>query len=204
MRVADVALNRMLKAEVSRLEGKHAAQTLLDLSAFYDRAGLRKLPETARELGYPMPLLVMGLQAYVGPRYLQGENVVSVKINPVAEFTRAFPDAQTEVWIDDIGYTIVGTDPQWVAHRTMQAYRHIAETIASEGQRRVASSPRIRRWKNGSTSSAETTSQQGHERLGHRCYSWQMQTNTHSEKAPEERKGKIHQAVEIEGWQQGL
>ena len=68
------------------------------------------------------------------PRCPQAPLLAKLVLYPVlADFTRAFPDADTEVWIDDIGYTIVGTDPQWVAQRAMLAYRRVAATIEREG-----------------------------------------------------------------------
>ena len=155
VRVADVALNRMMKAEVTQLRGLHAAQMLLDLSSFYDRARLSTLAKHGKDLQYPLPHLLLALQAYTGPRYLQGEGIVSKRLFPsngilpgcpqapllakvvlwpvLAKIASAFPDVELEVWIDDIGFTIIGSDPKLVAHRLMQAYRMIEDELTKEG-----------------------------------------------------------------------
>ena len=152
VQVADVALGRMLRAEVAKLKGHHVAQMLLDLSAFYDRAGIQHLAQHGITLGYPLPHLVLGLQAYAGARYLQSEGAVARAIWPdkgilpgcpqaplMAKLVlwpvllQLFPELEVEVWIDDIGFAAKGPDPDRVAERLLAAYRFIDEALKQEG-----------------------------------------------------------------------
>ena len=155
VQVADVALTRMLKAEVHRFNGRHAGQMLLDLSAFYDRAQLLRLVQAGEALGYPLPHLCLGAQAYAGQRWLQGEGVISqgiwpkhgilpgcpqaplmAKLNlwPVLQaFVQQFPTVEIEVWIDDIGFAIAADNPEQVACVLLEAYRFIKRHLEQEG-----------------------------------------------------------------------
>ena len=73
-----VALQRLLKGEVSRHNSKHMIGVLIDLETFYDCVDLRLLAERLREADFPSVIGALALQAYAGERHIVSEDVLKV------------------------------------------------------------------------------------------------------------------------------
>ena len=65
------ALMRRLSDEVAHELQRPAASVLWDIEKFYDSVVLSRLIASAEELLYPLPLLCVGVQVHMGPRYIR-------------------------------------------------------------------------------------------------------------------------------------
>ena len=68
-----VALERLLRQEVHRANGRHGVTCLMDMSTFYDTINLQQLQEEALKLNYPPLMLEMAMQVYHGPKAIVAE-----------------------------------------------------------------------------------------------------------------------------------
>ena len=71
--VLQVALERLLRQEVQRTNGRHGITCLMDMSTFYDTISLTRLQQEAQQLNYPPLLLEMAMQLYTGPKAIVAE-----------------------------------------------------------------------------------------------------------------------------------
>ena len=68
-----VALERLLRQEVHRANGRHGVTCLMDMSTFYDTINLQQLQHEALQLNYPPLMLEMAMQVYHGPKAIVAE-----------------------------------------------------------------------------------------------------------------------------------
>lgn len=125
------ALLRGLRAEIAASCGKNFAALLWDLHKFFDMVDPVTLVGKARELGFPLRLLLMAIQMHTAPRVVQLLGACSLPI-PVLRsvlpgcgfaipFTRMYlrdemegvhlsvPDVCQAVYVDDISQTSTST-----------------------------------------------------------------------------------------------
>ena len=71
--VLHVALERLLRQEVTKARQQHGITVLMDMSTFYVTIKLEKLQEEASRLNYPPLLLELAMQLYSGPKAILAE-----------------------------------------------------------------------------------------------------------------------------------
>ncbi|CAE7770321.1 unnamed protein product [Symbiodinium microadriaticum] len=120
-----IAVNRLLKGEVSRCNKKHMIAILIDLETFYDCVDLQLLADRLCEAQFPPVVGALALQAYAGERHIVSEDVLSEGIWPKRGIPAGCPLAITmarvflapilreastceglaglDTWVDDIG-----------------------------------------------------------------------------------------------------
>ncbi|CAE7453123.1 unnamed protein product, partial [Symbiodinium sp. KB8] len=120
-----IAVNRLLKGEVSRCNKKHMIAILIDLETFYDCVDLQLLADRLCEAQFPPVVGALALQAYAGERHIVSEDVLSEGIKPQKGIPAGCPLAITmarvflapilreastceglaglDTWVDDIG-----------------------------------------------------------------------------------------------------
>ena len=75
--VLHVALERLLRQEVTKARKHHGITVLMDMSTFYDTIHLASLQEEAIKLDYPPLLLELAMQVYCGPKAILAEQATS-------------------------------------------------------------------------------------------------------------------------------
>ena len=71
--VLHVALERLLRQEVTKARKQHGITVLMDMSTFYDTINLTRLQEEALKLQYPPLMLELAMQLYTGPKAILAE-----------------------------------------------------------------------------------------------------------------------------------
>eukprot|EP00959_Pyramimonas_sp_CCMP1952_P230376 4816371-Pyramimonas_sp.AAC.1 len=121
-----------LEGELAILGGFEVAGGLLDLRKFYDLVSLPDLAAAAQDLGYPLRLLALALDVYLGPRLLTLQRQVHTGILPgggilagcgqAVSQARAYlhaplkaahssvPGLRLREWIDDLAFRLFGTE----------------------------------------------------------------------------------------------
>ena len=69
--VLHVALERLLRQEVTKARKHHGVTVLMDMSTFYDTIHLARLQEEALKLEYPPLRLELAMQVYCGPKAIR-------------------------------------------------------------------------------------------------------------------------------------
>ena len=150
--VLTVALMRLVKSETSKALGRHHVTLLCDMSNFYDKIPLAKLPDAANALCYPPLPLLFALQVYGGKRILTAEGQASnprhcthgicagcpqapllakTHLAPALEnFLRRHEEAHVDTWVDDISFDIEGSNAKQVAQEAVQAFRDLQNELA--------------------------------------------------------------------------
>ena len=150
-----VALQRLLKGEVSRHNSKHMIGVLIDLETFYDCVDLRLLAERLREADFPPVIGALALQAYAGERHIVSEDVLSEGVKPERGILAGCPMATAmarvflspvlrkvtecaglvglDTWVDDIGADFEDKKPKDVARQALEGYRLLAEGFQASG-----------------------------------------------------------------------
>ncbi|OLP99123.1 hypothetical protein AK812_SmicGene18339 [Symbiodinium microadriaticum] len=150
-----IAVNRLLKGEVSRCNKKHMIAILLDLETFYDCVDLQLLADRLCEAQFPPVVGALALQAYAGERHIISEDVLSEGIRPKRGIPAGCPLAITmarvflapilreastceglaglDTWVDDIGADFEDKRPAVVARQALTGYRVLAEGLKGSG-----------------------------------------------------------------------
>ena len=150
-----IAVNRLLKGEVSRSNKKHMIAILIDLETFYDCVDLQLLADRLCEAHFPPVVGALALQAYVGERHIVSEDVLSEGIRPQKGIPAGCPLAITmarvflapilreastceglaglDTWVDDIGADFEDKRPAVVARQALTGYRVLAEGLKGSG-----------------------------------------------------------------------
>ena len=149
--VLQVALERLLRQEVHRTNGRHGITCLMDMSTFYDTISLTRLQQEAQQLNYPPLLLEMAMQLYTGPKAIVAEQemtpffhvqngvpagcpqaplLAKAALAPALQPWKAsHPEAHLSSWVDDVGFDLSGSTPMTVAKKAVQAYRDLHERL---------------------------------------------------------------------------
>ena len=150
-----IAVNRLLKGEVSRCNKKHMIAILIDLETFYDCVDLQLLADRLCEAQFPPVVGALALQAYAGERHIVSEDVLSEGIWPKRGIPAGCPLAITmarvflapilreastceglaglDTWVDDIGADFEDKRPAVVARQALTGYRVLAEGLKGSG-----------------------------------------------------------------------
>ena len=150
-----IAVNRLLKGEVSRCNKKHMIAILIDLETFYDCVDLQLLADRLCEAQFPPVVGALALQAYAGERHIVSEDVLSEGIRPKRGIPAGCPLAITmarvflapilreastceglaglDTWVDDIGADFEDKRPAVVARQALTGYRVLAEGLKGSG-----------------------------------------------------------------------
>ena len=183
---------------------------------------------TGKQLNYPWASCAWRCGHIGAARYLQVDGVLSIKLYPkkgilpgcpqapllakvvlwpvLGKFVDAFPDASTEVWLHN----------RWGAPNTSGTEIDGGLPLHPQGHgRRRPGVECGEKWNPGhrqdlgkgdqsSQKGRRTKNLQGHEGLGSRCHSWQMQKNTHHKEALQKRATQIYKVAKTQGWQPGM
>ena len=91
--VLDVALSRLVRAEIAKRHKQHLCTLFVDLETFYDRCRFPDIIRSGLSLGYPPLILHQALLVYQGGRYLSAENTVAPCITPTTGVLAGCPAA---------------------------------------------------------------------------------------------------------------
>ena len=150
-----IAVNRLLKGEVSRCNKRHMIAIMIDLETFYDCVDLQLLADRLCEANFSPVIGALALQAYSGERHIVSEDVLSEGIRPQKGIPAGCPLAITmarvflapilrevskceglaglDTWVDDIGADFEDRRPGVVARQALTGYRVLAEGLRESG-----------------------------------------------------------------------
>ena len=153
--VLDVALSRLVRAEIAKRHKQHLCTLFVDLETFYDRCRFPDIIRSGLSLGYPPLILHQALLVYQGGRYLSAENTVAPCITPTTGVLAGCPAAPSitkliihpvaaaltgrrgatnlDVWLDDLSLDCVHNDPQQLASTCVRLYRGLAISLGEMG-----------------------------------------------------------------------
>ena len=153
--VLQVALERLLRQQFQRTNGRHGITCLMDMSTFYDTISLTRLQQEAQQLNYPPLLLEMATQLYTGPKAIVAEQEMTpffhvqngvpagcpqapllakaVLAPALQPWKASHPEAHLSSWVDDVGFDLSGSTPMTVAKKAVQAYRDLHERLVHLG-----------------------------------------------------------------------
>ena len=155
--VLHVALERLLRQEVTKARQQHGITVLMDMSTFYDTINLVKLQEEAIDLDYPPLMLELAMQLYCGPKAILAEQGMTpffhvdhgvpagcpqapllakaVLAPALIPWKEHHPKAHLSSWVDDVGFDLAGTTPLQVAQEAVEAYRELQQRLTGLGLR---------------------------------------------------------------------
>ena len=152
--VLHVALERLLRQEVTKARKQHGITVLMDMSN-YDAINLARLQEEALKLQYPPLLLELAMQLYSGPTAILAEQEMTpffhvdsgvpagcpqapllakaVLAPALIPLKKQRPKANLSSWVDDVGLDLTGTTALQVAQRAVEAYRDLHTRLTGLG-----------------------------------------------------------------------
>ena len=135
----DVALARIIRHETARARKQCGVTLLLDIEAFYENIQHEKLISQGLQHHFPAVVLNGAMEIYQGPRYIEGEGVLSAPIRCTQGIIAGCPFApglsklmihpiiqpmwnkkgirHIDVWLDDIGIDVEARNPLQAAKR---------------------------------------------------------------------------------------
>ena len=150
-----VALERLLRQEVHRANGRHGVTCLMDMSTFYDTINLQRLETEALKLSYPPLMLEMALQVYHGPKAIVAEQEMTpfftvtngvpagcpqapllakaVLAPALQPWQQQHPTIHLSSWVDDIGFDTASPTALQAAKEAVEAYRDLHKRLLSLG-----------------------------------------------------------------------
>ena len=153
--VLHVALERLLRQEVTKARQHRGITVLMDMSTFYDTINLRKLQEEAIGLDYPPLMLELAMQLYCGPKAILAEQELTpffhvdhgvpagcpqapllakaVLAPALIPWKEQHPKAHLSSWVDDVGFDLEGTTALQVAQQAVAAYRDLQQRLTGLG-----------------------------------------------------------------------
>ena len=153
--VLHVALERLLRQEVTKARKHHGITVLMDMSTFYDTIQLAKLQEEALKLAYPPLLLELAMQVYSGPKAILAEQEMTpffhvdsgvpagcpqapllakaVLAPALIPWKAQHPQANLSSWVDDVGFDLTGKTATQVAQQAVEAYRDLHHRLTTLG-----------------------------------------------------------------------
>ena len=150
-----VALERLLRQEVHRANGRHGVTCLMDMSTFYDTINLQQLETEALKLSYPPLMLEMALQVYHGPKAIVAEQEMTpfftvtngvpagcpqapllakaVLAPALQPWQQQHPAIHLSSWVDDVGFDTASPTALQAAKEAVEAYRDLHRRLLSLG-----------------------------------------------------------------------
>ena len=144
-----VALERLLRQEVHRANGRHGVTCLMDMPTFYDTIKLTRLQTEALRLQYPPLLLEMAMQVYTGPKAIVAEQEMTpffkvtngvpagcpqapllakaVLAPALQPWQESHPTIYLSSWVDDVGFDTASATRLQAAKDSVAAYRDLLE-----------------------------------------------------------------------------
>ena len=153
--VLHVALERLLRQEVTKAGQHHGITVLMDMSTFYDTINLSWLQEEAIGLDYPPLMLELAMQLYCGPKAILAEQELTpffhvdhgvpagcpqapllakaVLAPALIPWKEQHPKANLSSWVDDVGFDLTGSTAVQVAQQAVEAYRNLHKRLTELG-----------------------------------------------------------------------
>lgn len=150
-----VALERLLRQEVHRANGRHGVTCLMDMPTFYDTIKLTRLQTEALRLQYPPLLLEMAMQVYTGPKAIVAEQEMTpffkvtngvparcpqapllakaVLAPALQPWQESHPTIYLSSWVDDVGFDTASATPLQAAKDAVAAYRDLRNRLIELG-----------------------------------------------------------------------
>ena len=151
----DVALARIIRHETARARKQCGVTLLLDIEAFYENIQHEKLISQGLQHQFPAVVLNGAMDLYQGPRYIEGEGVLSAPIRCTQGIIAGCPFApglstlmihpiiqpmwskkgirHIDVWLDDIGIDVEARNPLQAAKRGQEVFREVKTRLQGEG-----------------------------------------------------------------------
>ena len=151
----DVALARIIRHETARARKQCGVTLLLDIEAFYENIQHEKLISQGLQHHFPAVVLNGAMEIYQGPRYIEGEGVLSAPIRCTQGIIAGCPFApglsklmihpiiqpmwnkkgirHIDVWLDDIGIDVEARNPLHAAKRGQEVFREVKTRLQGEG-----------------------------------------------------------------------
>ena len=150
-----VALERLLRQEVHRANGRHGVTCLMDMSTFYDTINLQRLETEALQLSYPPLMLEMALQVYHGPKAIVAEQEMTpfftvtngvpagcpqapllakaVLAPALQPWQQQHPTIHLSSWVDNVGFDTASPTALQAATAAVEAYRDLHKRLLGLG-----------------------------------------------------------------------
>ena len=151
----DVALRRLVRSEITKVESTHGVTLFVDLQTFFDTCRYEHLVRQGGDLKFPPIILNQAIAAYMGNRVIVSENLVSpgieatagilagcpaapsiakLAIHPVASELLAQPVlSNLDAWIDDLTADVIHRSPVCAAAGAVKIYRLLQTVLDTQG-----------------------------------------------------------------------
>ena len=151
----DVALRRLLRSEITKVEATHGVTLFVDLQTFFDTCRYENLVRQGEELNFPPIILNQAIAAYSGNRVIVSENLVSPVLEATAGILAGCPAAPSiaklaihpiaselltqpalsnlDAWIDDLTADVIHRSAVCAAAGAVKIFRLLQSVLDTQG-----------------------------------------------------------------------